>query len=89
MSERYDLPLSVLMMDLDDFKKLNDRYGHAVGDAVLRDLARSWVMPFDRRILPAGLAAKNSWSCCPTFPRQKPPVPPTGFGAWCRRGSFR
>ena len=38
-ARRYDLPLSLLMMDLDDFKLYNDRFGHQAGDGVLRHVA--------------------------------------------------
>jgi len=33
-------PLSIVMLDIDDFKKINDFYGHMVGDTVLRKLAK-------------------------------------------------
>jgi diguanylate cyclase (GGDEF)-like protein len=36
---RYNLPLSCIMFDLDDFKNVNDAFGHLSGDAVLRQVA--------------------------------------------------
>lgn len=36
---RYHRPLTLLMVDIDDFKKTNDRYGHLIGDLVLIKIA--------------------------------------------------
>ena len=39
LSSRYNTPLSLLFIDIDYFKKINDTYGHIVGDKILISLA--------------------------------------------------
>ncbi|MEW5826673.1 MAG: diguanylate cyclase [Candidatus Bipolaricaulota bacterium] len=38
-ASRYDHPIGLLMIDVNRFKEINDRYGHQVGDSVLREIA--------------------------------------------------
>ena len=69
-AQRADLTLSLLLADLDHFKRINDTYGHLAGDAVLREVAqrmRTVLRPYDRIGRYGG--EEFCWSCrIATFP---------------------
>jgi diguanylate cyclase (GGDEF)-like protein len=47
-------PVAIALLDLDDFKDVNDEHGHAAGDLLLRELAQAW----ERELRPGDLLAR-------------------------------
>jgi hypothetical protein len=80
-AKMFDSPLSVVLADLDDFKRINDDHGHHGGDRVLKSfgqLLRAQVRDFD---VAARLGARSSRSCSlrrqPRLRRSSQPGPAT------------
>lgn len=55
IADRSGTPLAVAVIDLDDFKQVNDRHGHAAGDRLLAVLARDW----RARLRPGDILARH------------------------------
>jgi diguanylate cyclase (GGDEF)-like protein len=53
-AQRYELPLTLAFIDLDDFKAMNDQFGHSAGDALLCTVAAT----IDRVIRDTDIAAR-------------------------------
>jgi diguanylate cyclase (GGDEF)-like protein/putative nucleotidyltransferase with HDIG domain len=56
-AERLNTEVSLVVLDLDDFKEINDTYGHHIGDRALRDVAqvlRAVIRPYDICVRYAG-----------------------------------
>jgi diguanylate cyclase (GGDEF)-like protein len=58
-------PLAVLLFDLDRFKQINDRFGHAVGDAVLQTFADTATTTLGADVLFARIGGEEFASCLP------------------------
>jgi diguanylate cyclase (GGDEF)-like protein len=56
-------PVAVMLFDLDRFKQINDRFGHAVGDTVLQTFARTATNTFGADILFARIGGEEFAAC--------------------------
>ncbi|MBI2264585.1 MAG: diguanylate cyclase [Armatimonadetes bacterium] len=67
---RYKRPFSLLLLDLDDFKQVNDRFGHPVGDAVLSEVGSAIVSAVRKVDFPARYGGEEFAVILPETPEE-------------------
>ena len=69
-SQRYGRPFSIIMADIDQFKTVNDLFGHTVGDAVLKDTAQLLKSQVRKTDVPGRWGGEEFMVICPETPLQ-------------------
>ena len=70
-SERNSDPLAVLLFDLDHFKEINDRFGHAAGDTALKEFSRKLKRAVRACDVPVRIGGDEFLVILPECPREK------------------
>ena len=70
-SERNGDPLAVLLFDLDYFKEINDQFGHAAGDAALKEFSRRLKRAIRACDVPVRIGGDEFLVILPECPREK------------------
>lgn len=70
-SERNGDPLAVLLFDLDYFKEINDQFGHAAGDATLKEFSRRLKRAIRACDVPVRIGGDEFLVILPECPREK------------------
>jgi predicted signal transduction protein with EAL and GGDEF domain len=65
-AHRYGQALSLAFIDIDDFKRVNDRAGHAAGDQLIQQIADTLRSELRASDIVARYGGESSWCCCPS-----------------------
>lgn len=87
-AQRYGRPLSVLLLDIDHFKGVNDQHGHLGGDAVLKQFAARLQPLVRTEELFARLGGEEFGVLCPETDAERAAVLAEKLGELCRGESF-